>query len=149
MVSVWNATLDRNRLIFCFVDYATDLEARDIFLLRCLYLPTKALNIWEYLWSVLCSHIYLRCFARFSYHFYNFKNMKNTQPATLLKGTLPYGCFSVFLSCTDGAKARKASHMLIHFRPLFNFYTPWKRRENLWFFIFSWDIEMGHWCKMG
>ena len=32
------------------------------------------------------------------------------QPATLLKATLLYGCFSRFLNYTNGIKSRKASH---------------------------------------
>ena len=45
---------------------------------------------------------------------YNLKNVKNThggvllQPATLLKVTLFHGCFSRFLNCTHGTKARSA-----------------------------------------
>ena len=55
------------------------------------------------------------------YHLYNFKNMKNThgevlllvklKPATLIKVTLPHGCFSRFLNCINGTKLRKASHI--------------------------------------
>ena len=33
------------------------------------------------------------------------------QPATLLKVTLLYGCFSYFLDCTNGTKLRNVSHM--------------------------------------
>ena len=50
------------------------------------------------------------------------KNVKNThggvlilvfrlQPATLLKLTLLHGCFSHFLSCTNGTKSRNAPHV--------------------------------------
>ena len=39
------------------------------------------------------------------------KREKTLQPATSLKVTLLYGCFSRFLNCENGAKLRKASHM--------------------------------------
>ena len=35
------------------------------------------------------------------------------KPATLLKVTLPHECFSHFLSCKDGTKSRKASHIKV------------------------------------
>ena len=59
------------------------------------------------------------------HHLYNLKNVKNTrrgvsllvqlqaQLATLLKVTLPYGCFLRFLYYTNGTKSRKASHIVI------------------------------------
>ena len=40
-----------------------------------------------------------------------FQQSCRLQPATLLKVTLLYGCFSCFLNCTNGAKSRKASHL--------------------------------------
>ena len=49
---------------------------------------------------------------------YNWKNMKIThqscilQPATLLKVSPLYGCFSHFLNCTNGTKSRKVSHIV-------------------------------------
>ena len=52
--------------------------------------------------------------------FMQFKKRKNThgellllvklQAATLIKVTLPHGCFSRFLNCTNSTKSRKASH---------------------------------------
>ena len=53
------------------------------------------------------------------YHLYNLKNVKNTHGgvlllvklqalATLLKVTLVHGCFSRFLSCTNGTKSPNA-----------------------------------------
>ena len=33
------------------------------------------------------------------------------QLATLLKVTLPHGCFSLFLNCTNGTRLRKVSHI--------------------------------------
>ena len=51
------------------------------------------------------------------YFLYNLKNLKTPieeswlKPATLLKLTLLHGCFSGFLSCINGAKSHKLSHM--------------------------------------
>ena len=56
------------------------------------------------------------------YHLHNLKSMKNIlgrvlilvcrlKPVTLLKVTLPHGCFSRFLKFTNGTKSRKVSHM--------------------------------------
>ena len=58
----------------------------------------------------------MRCEIR--QHLYNLKNVKNThgrvlllvKHATLLKVTLLHGCFSRFLSFTNGTTSRKASH---------------------------------------
>ena len=59
------------------------------------------------------------------YHLYNLKSVKNThgvvlilvklqaKPATLLKLTLPHGCFSRFLNCTNGTKSCNAPQMSI------------------------------------
>ena len=46
------------------------------------------------------------------YHLYILKNVrkKRLKPATLLKLTLLYGCFSHFLNCTNGTKSHNASH---------------------------------------
>ena len=35
------------------------------------------------------------------------------------------------------------------FRPMFHFYTPWKRQETKGFLTFSGGVEMKHWPKMG
>ena len=52
------------------------------------------------------------------YHFYNLQNVKNTHGGVLilvklqgLKLTLPHGCFSSFLNCTNDIKSRNASHI--------------------------------------
>ena len=42
------------------------------------------------------------------YYLYNLKNVKNTQPATLLKLKLLHGCFSRFLNCTNDTKSCNA-----------------------------------------
>ena len=54
-------------------------------------------------------------------HLYSFKKVKNTHgsvtfskvagSATLLKATLLSGCFSRYLSCANGTKLRKTSHI--------------------------------------
>ena len=36
----------------------------------------------------------------------------DVKPATLLKVTLLYGCFSRFLNCANGTKSRNASQMI-------------------------------------
>ena len=53
------------------------------------------------------------------YHFYNFKNVRNTHGGVLLtlaasicnfiKSNIPQWVFSRFLNCTNGTKLRKAS----------------------------------------
>ena len=53
-------------------------------------------------------------------HLYNLKNVRNTLGGVLLlvklqaKVTLPHGCFSCFLNCTNGTKLCKASHIFEH-----------------------------------
>ena len=39
-------------------------------------------------------------------------NFSRLKPATLLKLTLLYGCFSCFLNCTNGTKLRNTPHLL-------------------------------------
>ena len=53
-------------------------------------------------------------------------------------------------------KTNKVSHkvkylliILIHFRPVSHFYTPWKRQKSFGFWMFSGGIEMWHWTEMG
>ena len=65
------------------------------------------------------------------YHSYNLKNMKNThggvlilKPATLLKLTPLLGCFSHFLNCTNGTKARNAPQMFHDTTPSSNVAIP-------------------------
>ena len=41
----------------------------------------------------------------------NFSKVLGLKPATLLKLTLFYGCFSRFLNCTNGTKSRNAPHI--------------------------------------
>ena len=36
---------------------------------------------------------------------------KQAEPATLLKVTLPHGCFSCLLNCAVGTKSRNTSHI--------------------------------------
>ena len=43
---------------------------------------------------------------------------------------------------------RKPENELIHFNPIFHFYTPWKRQKTKGFLTFSRGIEMEHWTKM-
>ena len=50
------------------------------------------------------------------YHLYDFKNVKKTHGgvlilATLLKLTLPHGCFSRFLICTNATKSHNAPNI--------------------------------------
>ena len=49
------------------------------------------------------------------YHLHNLKNVKNAHEGVLLlaKLTFLHGCFSRFLSCTNGTKSRKISHLVI------------------------------------
>ena len=50
------------------------------------------------------------------YHLYYSKNVKNTHGGVLilvLKLTLFYGCFSLYLNCTNGTKSRKTSHISV------------------------------------
>ena len=37
---------------------------------------------------------------------------------------------------------------ITHFRPIFQFYTPWKRQKTLGFPTFLVGIEMEHWAKI-
>ena len=46
------------------------------------------------------------------------------QPAALLKVTLLHGCFSCFSDCTNGAKSRKVSQMMISKEKLFIAASP-------------------------
>ena len=54
------------------------------------------------------------------YHLYNLKNVKNIHGGVLILvklqaevALLHDGCFSRFLNCTNGTKARNASHLVI------------------------------------
>ena len=38
---------------------------------------------------------------------------------------------------------------LTHFQPMFHFYTPWEHQKTGVFLMFSRDIEVKHWLKMG
>ena len=39
--------------------------------------------------------------------------------------------------------------VLTYFRPMFHFYTPWKRYKTKGFLTFSGGTEIDHWTKMG
>ena len=39
--------------------------------------------------------------------------------------------------------------LITHFRPMFPFYTPWKRQKTFDFLTFSGGIEREHWPEMG
>ena len=41
------------------------------------------------------------------------------------------------------------SSVLIHFQPMFHFYTPWKHQKTGGFLMFSGGIEVQHWLKIG
>ena len=45
----------------------------------------------------------------------------DVKPATLLKVTLLYGCFSRFLNCANGTKSRNASQMITFVHLKYNF----------------------------
>ena len=38
---------------------------------------------------------------------------------------------------------------LIHFQPMFHFYSPWKYQKTFGFLIFSGCIEVEQWLKIG
>ena len=42
-----------------------------------------------------------------------FSKVAGLKPATLLKVTFLYGCFSRFLNCTNGTKSRKSPHIIV------------------------------------
>ena len=54
------------------------------------------------------------------YGLVQFVQFKKLKPPTSLKVTLPHGCFSYFLNCTNGSKLHKASIMLNLFIYLMN-----------------------------
>ena len=58
-------------------------------------------------WSSNCGHVTYVKVCAIWYHLYNLKSVKNT----LLKVKLLQGCFSRFLSCTNGTKSGKALHI--------------------------------------
>ena len=64
-------------------------------------------------------------------------------------------CLSVFSSCfrrllfTVFTIWTSDSSLLTHFRPVFPFYTPWKRQKTSGFLTFSGSIEREHWPEMG
>ena len=74
---------------------------------------------------------------------YNLKNVKNSRggvilsgKVTLLKLSLPHGCFSRFLNCTNGTKLRKASNIkYLYNRPKYKEVV--RRKNNLLFENFS------------
>ena len=67
-------------------------------------------------------------------HLYNLKNVK---PATLLKLTLLYGCFSRFLNCTNSTKSRNASHMNCYYINTYTFNTTYTHIRCIYFIVTS------------
>ena len=39
--------------------------------------------------------------------------------------------------------------MLAYFKPMFHFYTPWKRQKTRGFLTFLVGIEIEHWLELG
>ena len=64
-----------------------------------------------------------------------------------------------YMTCNNGLKlvnnilgyfgTKTKSIKLTHFRPMFHFYTPWKRQKTFSFSVVSGGIEIEHWTKMG
>ena len=57
---------------------------------------------------------------------------------------------SVKMVCFQLMDHRQISLLMLgHFFAVLHFYTPWKRQKTIEFLMFSEDIEMCYWTKMG
>ena len=58
-------------------------------------------------------------------------------------------CFLVNVSFSTSNFNEVLYMNLIHFHPMFHFYTPWKHQKTVGLLIFAGGIEVKHWLKMG
>ena len=90
-----------------------DVKKRRIFTDICLIQYTLFYIIIVFFWvslSMLMIYLFPALYMMFCAIWYYLCNLKTW---TLLKTTLLHGCFSHFLTCTNGTKSCKASHMML------------------------------------
>ena len=79
--------------------------------------------------------------------FYTEDFIGKRNPKLILNEKLHFLC-----SAADKETQIKVISMLyvnLNFKPIFRFYTPWKRQKTSVFLIFSGGIEIEYWFEMG
>ena len=107
-----------------------------LFIMTCGYL--------QYIWR--CS-IFILKINYYYYYYYYFSLGPCNFHFGVKKQATPGPNVSLFSSIV--VKHDLGCTRLTHFRPVFPFYTPWKRQKTFGFLTFSGGIEREHWPEMG